>query len=226
MRRLIAGSLFLTIVFVLMTGATLLVARAQPPTDRVAMLHLDECHLPCWIGITPGKTTVAEAKQRLQEVFGTSLVFTLDDARQHWTDVLITFPNNNQHFNVSVGDGQPRNNILESAVVTAIAIYPNGTMPGKERTSFGELYSLLGNPAYDLVGYQNAPCPPKLIYYNFHMEMELDISHCDNRATFATSVVMPVIAITLYDQMPPEPGFQHRWRGFGQTLYLSTVTVY
>lgn len=204
----------------------MLVARAQAPSDRVAMLHLEECQLPCWIGITPGKTTVGEAKQRLQAVFGNSLVFTLDDARQHWTDVLITLPDSDRHFNVSVGDGQPRNNIMESAVVTAIAIYPNGTMPGSERTSFGDLYGLLGSPAYDLVGYQNAPCPPKLIYDTSHVEMELDTSHCDDRASFSRSVVMPVIAFTLYEQIPPQQGFQHRWRGFGQTLYLSSVTGY
>src|SRR5262249_23989107 len=103
MRRPITRILPLSVFMTALASITLLVARAQPPSSRVAMLHLDACKLPCWIGITPGTTTVGEAKRRLQAVFGDSLVFTLDDARQHWTDVLITLPDTGQKFNVSVG---------------------------------------------------------------------------------------------------------------------------
>src|SRR5260370_16815481 len=122
MRRLFTRTRLLGILLTLVTGTTLLIARAQPPSARVAMLHLDDCQLPCWIGITPGKTTVGEAKRRIQEVFGDKLVFTLDDARQHWTDVLITIPANARHFNVSVAHDHPRNHINEQPTVTPLSI--------------------------------------------------------------------------------------------------------
>ena len=48
----------------------MLLGRAQPIPDRVAVLHLgDMCALPCWIGITPGKTTLEQAIKRLSSVF-------------------------------------------------------------------------------------------------------------------------------------------------------------
>ncbi len=179
------------------------------------MLHLDDCQLPCWIGITPGKTTVGEAKRRIQEVFGDSLVFTLDDARQHWTDVLITLPDSSRHFNVSIGDGQPRNNTLESSIVTAIAIYPNGTYPDNEQTSIGELYPVLGSPAYEVVYAEGTSCPRSILYTNFRAEIELDDSKCDVQHR-SGSVAMPVIVMTLYENMFAPQKYVLQWRGFGR----------
>src|SRR5579859_3808407 len=215
MRRLLTRTLLLTVLLTLVTGTTLLVARAQPPSARVAMLHLDDCQLPCWIRITPGKTTIGEAKRRLQEVFGDSLVFTLDNARQHWTDVLITLPDSSRRFNVSIGDGQPRNNTMESSIVTAIAIYPNGTYPGNEQTSIGELYPVLGSPTYEVVIAEGTSCPRSILYADFRLEIELDVSKCDAQHR-SRSVVMPVVVMTLYQNMFSPPNYVLQWRGFGR----------
>jgi len=57
------------------TGA-LLIGRAQPLPDRVAVLHLnDMCKLPCWLGITPGVTTLGEAEKLVQSVYKTDEAF-------------------------------------------------------------------------------------------------------------------------------------------------------
>jgi hypothetical protein len=56
MRRLLRNTL---IVFTLCTAtisAMVLVARTQPLPEHLAMLHLDQCAPPCWIGITPDRT--------------------------------------------------------------------------------------------------------------------------------------------------------------------------
>jgi hypothetical protein len=39
----------------------------------LAMLHLTDCAIPCWIGIWPGKTTGVEARALLNKVYGAEL---------------------------------------------------------------------------------------------------------------------------------------------------------
>jgi hypothetical protein len=49
----------------LLIVAFVLIAYTRPLPDKVAMYHLDICRPPCWIGITPGITTLKEAEQQL-----------------------------------------------------------------------------------------------------------------------------------------------------------------
>jgi len=84
------------------TGA-LLIGRAQPLQDRVSVLHLnDMCRLPCWIGITPGVTTLAEAEIQIHYVY--------DKLRKGWnliqetdTRFYLTDANNDLIFGISIG---------------------------------------------------------------------------------------------------------------------------
>jgi hypothetical protein len=55
------------------TTAALFVGRQKPPPLYLALLHLTECEFPCWIGIVPGETTFAEARERIIAVYGTGL---------------------------------------------------------------------------------------------------------------------------------------------------------
>ena len=50
--------------FTLLLAGVILVNYQPPSLEWVELLHLDECEPPCWIGITPGRTTVSEAKAR------------------------------------------------------------------------------------------------------------------------------------------------------------------
>jgi hypothetical protein len=60
--RLIFGILALsTSAIVIAVG----VGRTQPIPRQIAVLHLDECQPPCWLGILPGKTTFQEAWQSI-----------------------------------------------------------------------------------------------------------------------------------------------------------------
>src|SRR5688572_24925895 len=67
MRRLIFSTTALIVVFSLTAPISILIGRHQPLPERVAMLHLTDCELPCWIGIVPGKTTVGEAVERVKQ---------------------------------------------------------------------------------------------------------------------------------------------------------------
>lgn len=53
--------------FALLIGAARLVGSAQPPPATLVHLHLTDCALPCWLGITPGRTHFEEAVTRVTE---------------------------------------------------------------------------------------------------------------------------------------------------------------
>jgi hypothetical protein len=69
MRRLVSLSLLITFVLSLFGGIAVAVGHQQPPSDKLRTLHFDMCKPPCWIGITPGTTTIAEAKRRVARLF-------------------------------------------------------------------------------------------------------------------------------------------------------------
>jgi hypothetical protein len=69
MRRLIGYVLCCWLVLAAIVGTALIVGRRQSLPSRLEMLHLTECVPPCWIGIVPGQTTIAEARQRIEQVF-------------------------------------------------------------------------------------------------------------------------------------------------------------
>ena len=41
----------------------------QAIPDSISQVHLSDCRPPCWIGIIPGETTVAEAKAKIVATF-------------------------------------------------------------------------------------------------------------------------------------------------------------
>src|SRR3954462_1437716 len=67
--RLYRLLLISTLALMLFIGGAILLGRRQPLPDAVAMLHLDMCAPPCWIGISPGVTTLDEAEHQLKKVF-------------------------------------------------------------------------------------------------------------------------------------------------------------
>lgn len=51
-------------------GASMLAGRAQPPPEAMRQLRLADCQAPCWVGIFPGQSSVHQAYQQLNSVFG------------------------------------------------------------------------------------------------------------------------------------------------------------
>jgi hypothetical protein len=72
MLRLIRYVVLLGTLFIILETSAVILGRSLPVRPGLAMLHLSDCALPCWIGIIPGKTTLLEARKQIQEVFGKS----------------------------------------------------------------------------------------------------------------------------------------------------------
>lgn len=57
------------VVFATLVGAARLFGHGLPESTLVRQLHLSDCALPCWIGITPGATNSSDAVRYLLETF-------------------------------------------------------------------------------------------------------------------------------------------------------------
>lgn len=70
MRVLLLVSLLLTLMLTTLTGVVVAVGRQQPLSGPIVGLRLTDCAPPCWIGITPGVTTLEEASGRIEAIYG------------------------------------------------------------------------------------------------------------------------------------------------------------
>lgn len=69
MRTLIRIVILFCILQTVVIVVAMLVGRHQPISGELALLRLKDCAPPCWIGITPGTTTLQQAKQRIAAAF-------------------------------------------------------------------------------------------------------------------------------------------------------------
>ena len=60
---------FVTVAFTGLIFAARELGNHQPPSAALAQLHLTDCALPCWLGITPGQTTLIEAVRRVTAAY-------------------------------------------------------------------------------------------------------------------------------------------------------------
>lgn len=70
MRWFIIRVLSLWVGLATLIGAFVFIRHQQADDAPLQILHLTDCAPPCWIGITPGKTTIDEARQRIEAVYG------------------------------------------------------------------------------------------------------------------------------------------------------------
>jgi hypothetical protein len=73
MRRIVFCSAVVGLIHFLIISGVVIAARQQPLPQRLALFHLNDCKLPCWIGITPGLTSVKTAEELLKNTFSAPL---------------------------------------------------------------------------------------------------------------------------------------------------------
>src|SRR5436309_2212457 len=81
-RRTLAG----IVILIALTGLARFIGHQQPLAPQIRAWRLDECAAPCWMGITPGQSTVPEAYKQTAAVlhdFG----YTLDPLTSSWNDL-------------------------------------------------------------------------------------------------------------------------------------------
>ena len=61
--------------------------RRSTTSDWLTLLHLNDCELPCWIGIIPGETTAYEAEDRIAATYGDTSLYALEMQRYFQSSV-------------------------------------------------------------------------------------------------------------------------------------------
>jgi hypothetical protein len=69
MRWIVSLTLFLCVLDAMLVLTARVIGAGQPSSKLVTAMYVDDCTLPCWIGIMPGQATLGEAVERLAGVF-------------------------------------------------------------------------------------------------------------------------------------------------------------
>ncbi len=219
MRWLVVRTLILLIVCLFVTGTAVVVGRQQPISPRLAMLHLTDCKLPCWIGIIPGTTTLDEAKKDITATYSPSRDVRIDDTQPEYGWVYIDigdqdgFGEDYVHVVLSVDRERPY-------TVQAINFY-NFELP-----TVAELYSLLDAPSRlgfpEIAGYEAFLLSYGTDQYQIMVGIpstltdRMDWSYPANRLFISASPFRPV-NICAREQLQP-------WKGFrSQQSYYAAV---
>ena len=138
---IIRALLGLILAFVLLILLARAIGSVQPLPEALEALHLTDCKLPCWLGITPGKTTFAEAVQKVIRVYPQAS----ENQDGHSLDAAVEMGSTD--FTISIdADG--------SGFVEEVYIYTAETTP----FMLGDVVNLLGVPTCE------TDFPPSPIY--------------------------------------------------------------
>jgi hypothetical protein len=175
MRILLRLILPLAGLFTLCLIVCILIGRTEPPPELVRQLHLNDCTMPCWIGITPGTTKSEVVNRYVMDTFkSTNSQLSSSVPSYEWfTIVPLTQP-------ARRGEGMPiqfgvNNDIVSEILIPAFfgSSTPDVTMP-----TLGDMVNLLGAP--DCVGSNSLPMLGKLsLYYTFDSNL-LEIGLLDD----------------------------------------------
>src|SRR5688572_22887303 len=133
--------LLLFIALVVAAGAFVAAGYAQPPSRWMALLRLNDCEMPCWIGIKPGVSTAGEALQRLNAIYGGS-AFDLVSQPDSLA-FIIADRASGYRFTVSLNADY---RTQTAPIIRDIVLYPY-PQSGMARPVIGDLYAASGSPA-------------------------------------------------------------------------------
>jgi hypothetical protein len=87
--------------------AAVVVGLRQPPSAWNDTLRLNDCELPCWIGITPGQTEIVDAKAIVVEAFADTSRYEVetDDFSSRWASYQITDRRSGERLGVYLETG-------------------------------------------------------------------------------------------------------------------------
>jgi hypothetical protein len=145
--RLLALSLISIFSFILLIFGAQSVGKAQLAPEGISALHLTDCALPCWNGITLGKTQLGDAFRRIETEYGkASQTFFSDEA-------LI-----NTHYETNISTGTLELYLDGGGVVREVRLY----FTDIEGVTLGDVASLFGTPS------RRFGVPPNIV--TFHCE--------------------------------------------------------
>lgn len=180
--RLLRLTLIVLLFVSTLIGVTRVLGQRQPLPSRVALLELDRCKLPCWMGIEVGKTSLEEA---------TKTLLALNDANPRYWRI------STQRVTFSALTGLPRrlqfsfNRANEPTISSAFSVYvmydANDIVDGLVLDFFGKDLSFGTLELSDLLVNMDAPTAiTSKTTLRAHYDTELSL-------IFADSFIRPYI---------------------------------
>lgn len=149
MLKLIKYCLLLCFIFSLAASLCLVIGHHLP--SQLSILRFPDCDLPCWIGITPGKTTIAEAKELVTHIYGNISEYSLAFREDVW-EITDNMSRDRIKIVISPFVDQP-----DFVIDDLVIVYASSSGSG---IPYGDLYAVLGPPTEILLSSpDNAPYP-------------------------------------------------------------------
>lgn len=169
----------------------------QPPSEWMSFLHLNDCELPCWIGITPGKTTLAEAQQQLTNVYGDTSLYQLTGSDGHNYKLISTV----QRLELVVGI---QSGIESQPIIQYITLDPQKNSTDGQPT-LADLYNFWGTP--DSIPLSAGKPTPNLYFKHQSIMVVTERLTCDK--FIPTQPIQEIVLIFPYRELASEA-----WHGF------------
>lgn len=138
-RSVSAHAVRLSLALAVLIGAALWVGLQQPPSDWEKLFRLNDCQLPCWIGIEPGKTTLEEAQRQVETAYQNSSDYLLEEFAS--TQYAVTNRQTHDRIGITLAAGDER----QTNPPTVHQIHLWADVVPNRRVTIAELYSSLGN---------------------------------------------------------------------------------
>ncbi len=201
----------------------IVIGRQHQLSEKLTDLHLNECKLPCWIGIIPGKTTIAEASKYILDTYGSNssnyaVEFTHDPV---WR-FMITNKTDGLRIRVSLNElaGQPANAMVNEIYI----IFDKNS--GYDIV-YGDLYSVVGYPTDVILSAPDDAPYPVIRYNDQQVHVSLDVITQKNMCA-QLSPERRVDFITIYNHLPQFGDYAWvsksvPWKGFMSCYYFVDI---
>jgi hypothetical protein len=194
----------------LLIGGAIWVGHGQPPSDWAALLRLDDCQLPCWLGVVPGTTGLDEGERRVRLAYADDPDFTLE----YFGNGQFAVTDRRSQFRIGVtldtGDLAGERYTVPPTI-QQIILWAD-VVPSK-RVDFFDVYSSLGTPE-ELQTTSIGGVPYLMLFYHHQQVGLATIALICNAVSPAQKIYQIIISartIPDYFGWTPTPA---RWLGF------------
>ncbi|MBX3066915.1 MAG: hypothetical protein KF726_28300 [Anaerolineae bacterium] len=180
------------------------------------MFHLGDCAAPCWIGIIPGKSSVAEAVTHIQSRFPDSAYKFASVQQNQLRWYVVSSRTDRRYLSIAFNVSEDAAAITDSTIVKQITILTN---PASKLT-LADWHNLLGQPQGMSVTFGAVVgCTisnPNLLYHSRGIRLTLyeEMLYTEDMLKL-DSVYIPVTRLDIFsdiDQLYP-PTFRVPWTG-------------
>lgn len=214
------SALFLSAILLMLSTVGIIIGHQQPPSVWATILHLDMCELPCWIGIIPGRTTLAEARRKIEEVYSDPALYSIEANEQKDAFGVIYKPTTSSFVIAFTPYSLSENphSIIQGTYIGFDLRFNQLNSKGTKLPTIPDLYNSLGNPESIRLSSGAEEHNIALFFKGGNIVVSLNNLECDRVRLNQEILSISLDAqITQYAAWVSKP---HAWQGFGKCYHL------